>query len=563
MKKGNTKRAFAFLLAGTMSMASSVVYAQEEDKEWPEYLNMESTYPVIKEDAEPIKLTVAFCTDVAVEWDNLWVSKFLKDKYNVDLEVECIIGSARSERKNLMLNSGDLPDIMWNFGFTTDELTRYGAQEGLFLACDEYIGEELTPNLYKNMSAVEEFLKTPDGHIYSLPYLNDENENALSYNRVFVDGEYLAAAGIESPKTLDEFTDAMYQLKEADVTGVGSENFYPIGGGMETRSATPYLLRTLGYVTDWDPYGLSPAVRNGEAVIPAYDLDTYQEFLKLMNQYYKDGIINPNYFTIEDTESDAQLQSGNTAVYGTVVYLTGLENWKDWEALNPLTSEWNDTPIAYDSLPVEIGGFVISADTKYPELCMRLADIFYDETDCRAFWGGTGEGSEYDSDDYVLNEWIPEKNNWTINTEKLPEGISGYTYLLENIHGSMMRFGSYSKRASIVNMAKANGGDLPLDVRETYDVEGNADHQWRAELWDKVMDYRTYGYPRIFYTGEELSNEIIDLKTVIEPYVKEQVALFITGGRDLSEIDDYKKELDAIGMGRLQEIYQEIYNNMK
>lgn len=544
--------------------SKSEASTESEESKWPEYLNMDSTYPVIKDEYEgTIKLSMAIVMSSASgEWEDLWVSRYLKDKYNIELEVEYIMDTALSERKNLMMNSGELPDLMWNMNFTTDELTRYGMQDGLFLACDEYISEELTPNLNSYLTdEVLSAIKTPDGHIYSLPNIKDESENALSYNRYFVNGEYLAAAEIEAPRTLDDFTAAMYKLKEADVTGVGSENFYPIGGGMEVRSSTPYLLNALGYnVNGENYYGLDPVLRDGEVVIPMYDMEVYKEFLTLMNQYYNDGIINPNFFTIEVTESDAQLHNGQTGVYGTVVYTTGLETWSEWDACYPLTSSWQEEPEGYNSVPLSVGGYVISADTEYPELCMRLADIFYDATDCRAFWAGTGEGSEYDYEGYVLAEFY--NGNWGINSEKLPEGYSGWTYALEYLHGSMLQFGSYNTREAIVNMASSNGADLPYDVKKTYDVVGNPDHQWRQEMWDKVMDYIDYGYPAIYYAGEETSNKIVDLMTVIEPYAKEQVALFITGGRDLSEVDEFVKELEGMGMAELLQIYQDIYSNM-
>ena len=89
--------------------------------EYPDYLNLENTYPVIKEDAEPIKLKVAMTMqDASGEWDDLWLSKYLKEKYNIELEMEYLYYSTLPERKSLMLNSGDLPDIMINWQFTTD-----------------------------------------------------------------------------------------------------------------------------------------------------------------------------------------------------------------------------------------------------------------------------------------------------------------------------------------------------------------------------------------------------------------------------------------------------------
>ena len=555
---------------GSSSAAAESKTDVEEESQWPEYLNMDSTYPVIKDEYEgTIKLKMAIVMSAGSgEWEDLWVSRYLKDKYNIELEVEYIMDTAKEERKNLMMNSGDLPDLMWNLNFTTDELTQYGMQDGLFLACDEYISEELTPHLYSYLDEdLLAALKTPDGHIYSLPNIKDEMENQLTYNRFFINGDYLEAANLQAPKTLDEFTEVVYALKEADVTGVGSDNFYPIGGGMEVQSVVPYLLNAFGYNVDAKNfYGLNPALKDGEAVIPAYDMDVYKEFLTLMNQYYKDGIINPNFFTIEQTESDAQLHNRETGIYGQVVFTTGLETWSEWDCLTPLTSEWNESPTAYNAVPLSVGGYVISADTEYPELCMRLADIFYNAEDCRAFWGGTGEGSEYDYEDMdlVLGEWLPDKNNYTVDSTKLPEGYSTWTYFLEYVHGCMLNFGSYTTREAIANIAAANGGDLPVDARDCYDMS-NPDHQWRVTMWENVLDVADveYGYPTVYYAGEETSKEITDLMTVIEPYAKEQIALFITGGRDLSEVDNFVAELESMGIDDLLAIYQEIYNNSK
>ena len=48
---------------------------------------------------------------------------------------------------------------------------------------------------------------------------------------------------------------------------------------------------------------------------------------------------------------------------------------------------------------------------------------------------------------------------------------------------------------------------------------------------------------------------------VIEPYVKEQVARFITGERPLSETDAFAQELKDMNIDRLQEIYGQIYDD--
>ena len=74
------------------------------------------------------------------------------------------------------------------------------------------------------------------------------------------------------------------------------------------------------------------------------------------------------------------------------------------------------------------------------------------------------------------------------------------------------------------------------------------------------MPYGVSTYPRQFYLSEEDTNLLTDLQTMIEPYIQEQVALFITGARPLDQVDAFKGELEAMGVQDLLQMYQTIYN---
>lgn len=551
----------------TETAPNSSSEAATEESAWPEYLNMEASYPIIKEGYEDtIKLTAAIGVSAdAGEWEDLWVTKYLKDKYNIEIEVEYILDSALSERKNLMMNSGELPDLMLNMAFTPQELTRYGAQEGLLLAFDEYISEELTPHMYPQMTDdVVGALTAGDGHMYTLPGFNDPEEIHEVTAQHWINVEYLKEAGIaEVPKTLDDFVAAMYALKEADVTGVGSDNFYPVGGGMEVESLTPFLLNAFGYnVANDNYYGLLPAVKDGDAVIPVYDMEVYKEFLTLMNQFYQDGIINSNYFTIEATESSAQLVERQTASLGANGALGTLETFKEWSSITPLTSEWQTEPEQYDYVPLLVGGFVVSADTEYPELCLRFADIFYDLQESRMFWSATPANTEYNYEGYIYQTWDAEKKALQ-NVEPLPEGVSQWVYMLGNMHGFFPEFGSLRLRSVMNTYNVLAGGENVANNRDNYDPDTIPSHHYRLSMFSNNIDYVTYGYPTIIFFDEETSQKISDIKTVLEPYVKEQVALFITGGRDLSEVDDFVAEMESMGMAELSQIYVDYYNSTK
>ena len=79
--------------------------------EYPEYLNLESAYPVVKDEyADEITLTAAILMqDNAGDWEDLWINKYFKEKYNINLEVEYLTMANLEERKSLMLNTGELP----------------------------------------------------------------------------------------------------------------------------------------------------------------------------------------------------------------------------------------------------------------------------------------------------------------------------------------------------------------------------------------------------------------------------------------------------------------------
>ena len=189
--------------------------------EYPEYLNLDSEYPIIKDEyAGTVKPKLMVCfRDTAGDWAELWLPKYLKEKYNVEFDVEVVYTSALSERKSLMLNSGELPDIIMNCSVNVAEIVEYGVEQGMLLKCDEYINETLTPNLAKWLEKenVVDASTSIDGHIYGLPNIGAEKDPGSYDAKNFINTTWLKELNIEMPRTLDDFTAAMYAIKEADL----------------------------------------------------------------------------------------------------------------------------------------------------------------------------------------------------------------------------------------------------------------------------------------------------------------------------------------------------------
>ena len=65
-----------------------------------------------------------------------WFVKFIEEKLNINLEIEEVNTSTYEERRNLMLASNDLPDIILNMHLSANDMVTYGMDGQQFL-CDE------------------------------------------------------------------------------------------------------------------------------------------------------------------------------------------------------------------------------------------------------------------------------------------------------------------------------------------------------------------------------------------------------------------------------------------
>ena len=61
------------------------------------------------------------------------------------------------------------------------------------------------------------------------------------------------------------------------------------------------------------------------------------------------------------------------------------------------------------------------------------------------------------------------------------------------------------------------------------------------------------------YFDEDTTERITELKTLIDEYANNEIAMFITGARPLSEVDDYFHELEELGAAEYVQIYADYF----
>ena len=534
------------------------------DGRWPDYISLGRGWPVIREDMrDDVLITMAIAQSAdGGSWDDLWISHFYREVLNINFQVEQIMDIAREERMSLMFAADDLPDILMNLWISPANIMRFGQMEGQLMDLNPFVDPELTPFMYDAFAERPDgraMATTPDGAMYSLPNINPADEEG-SVPRIFVDRRWLAAAGLSMPHTLDDFIAMLRTFKEVDPTGVGSENVIPLGGAHEYFDPSWYILNALGFITNEGRGALnSPAIRQGEITIPANN-ELFLEFLTIMNSFYEEGIISDNFFLAspDGVEVNGQLMEGRIGVFGFPVFAVGYPDWYYWDALPPLTSGHQPTP-QWRGPPIgSVGNFAMSSNARHPAAGMAFADLYFGEYG-RLMWVGPG----LHQDEYLLGfhgpgiYWDDEIGDTNFYTDGYPDHIDGLWNYLMALHSPMPHFGMLNMHE--VNVRFVNrwlGGSMTLE--RTFNLE-DPDRHYRATVYATNVPHIVPSFQGIFYLDEETTIRMTDLQTVLQPYIWEQTAMFVTGRRSLDEFNAFQSELDVMGINDLEDIFREVW----
>ncbi|MDF2667728.1 MAG: extracellular solute-binding protein [Paenibacillus sp.] len=212
--------------------------------------------------------------------------KYWNEKLNVELDVWNVESNNYAEMMNLKFASGEIPDRMLTKGFTV--LQKYVDQD-LLAEIPLDMLKKYAPNVYakteKEFPNAFEYAKI-NGKIYGIPQLN-------MYDRyrgpVIWRGDWLKNVGItKAPETLEEFETALYKLTNEDPDKNGKKDTYGI-----SKSGVTNIYGAFGYLPDrWNE-------RDGKLVFGAVQPEM-KEALKLLNKWYKDGVIDPEFITGEN-----------------------------------------------------------------------------------------------------------------------------------------------------------------------------------------------------------------------------------------------------------------------
>lgn len=526
----------------------------------------------VAEETPTLRLVTMLHTEQTAAIEDLSFFKHLEEKFGVKLELEAVTADSADERQSQMLLANDLPDLVW-LSLSNSNAVTYGAGEGMLLDWNDYLTEELMPNA---MRAKEDYPDAfvasvaLDGGMYSMPYIRGpvyaNNTGAFSATvRMNINQEWLDAVGMEMPTTVDEFIAVARAFKAQDPAGLG-EQMIPIIDNQ--NKVKDYIWNALGFyaATGGQTYGTAFSIKNEEVVLPAYTPEA-KEFMQTIKTLYDEGLISPDYFTLDQDTNRGLISSGVVGIFGDSTLQPAENDWEAWEAMPPLASDVNDIRAASINFGYSIGTYA-SSKTKYPELVAQIVDYMYTDEAAVFYQTGPMQGSE---DEVNGNGWWIREDGVVTNalvesnpTYTLTNGNTGFYYIngrfdnYENYRYTMAGVEHETMYKTIKDAITGREVEVPVTDTSIWE-DDNWDRHWRVSQTAAMEPYLTFiRLPGVYLTAEQ-EERVTDLKTVIESYITQETPRFITGARSLDEFDAYQEELKNLGIEEYIGIYKDAY----
>jgi len=459
----------------------------------------------------------------AEDWNEVAAAQKTQELTNIEVDWGLVNEEAAIERRNLLLTSGDYPEVFYRTGVPSGDIAKYGEQ-GTFVPLNDLI-EKYMPNLTARMEeypALRTGLTFPDGNIYSLPGIYDPTSLGLRYQTKFwIRQDWLDQFGMAASETLEEYQ-AYLEEVAASIDGA-----IPLGGQSMSAILTS-LYGTFGLANHGNDAGLIDLDEAGKVrYFPASE--EYRDLLSFLAGLYSKGLLQQDIFA---TDAAAFSANGTEGLLGSCGVQTpsgyfGKEG-DNYVALKPLVRSAGDEPAwhAVRSELSSIGNFVMTDKSEHPIEIARWMDFWFGEEGAKLFFLGV-EGESYEEVD-GKDELIPE----LLEDKTVDEALKPYVLYLG---GWYPGWATDDWFRGVETSEQSTAGSK---VVEPYALK---------EVW-----------PAFTFTAEE-SQQITTIGNDISKYAEESLAAFITGDRSLDEWDDHVATFEQIGLAEYVAAHQTAY----
>jgi putative aldouronate transport system substrate-binding protein len=439
---------------------------------------------------------------------------------------------------SLLLASGQFPDMI----YYTNWISHYpGAPAKLLddqiaLPLNDLI-DKYAPNFKKVMAdhpAWRKMATTDDGKFWCFPFIRGAEELMVFFGPI-LRKDLLDELKLPVPETMAEW--------HATLTALKAKVAYPLTmnkGGRNIETGHDFIG---AYKLQWGWFIDGDKVKYGQ-----YE-PAYKDFLTTWSAWYKEGLIDPDFLTDENKQTDSKMLNGKAAA---VMGYTGSNIGKYMDAMagkdgkfdligapHPVLKKGDKPWTGQIDQPLQPTGYglVISTQCKDPETAVKWADYAYGPEGHILFNFGT-EGVSF---------------NWAENYpgfegQKFPQ----YTELITKNPNKLT-----TSAALKIWLRAGYSGPFVQDKRYFVQYLKLAQQRKAVETWMQG-DATLHKEPPFSLTPKE-SEEFAQIMSQVETYMREMYARYTTGQDSLDTFDKYREQLKKMGIEKAIAIKQAAY----
>jgi len=474
---------------------------------------------------KPVTFTMLYSDNASYQLKEDWlVLEEIKRLTNVTLEPIKVPESDYATKRQIIINSGNMPDIITKT-FASD-VSEY-ALEGLFLPISDYLDK--MPNFKKFL---EEYgydkeisnMKEADGKFYGLPVKADP----VKYNlhQWLIRTDLFEKHNIPIPETMNDIYEAGKILKEA------YPDAYPITNRFGSANILSMIGPAFGTVAGWGMgYSGFHYDEEKDEWIFAPESDEYKAMLEYCNMLLKEGILDPEFTTLDSNVYEERVVNSETFI---------LADWVGNELRYNKNGKEKDPDFNVQMIfpPKGPGGYAVGAAQKYEQS-----------------WVISGEVKNKDYFDTFIKflDWLYTDEAAVVVTF----GVEGKTCKVVD--------GKYVYNDDITSGKIDHSREYGLDnnclcVRRHPDWFAASKGEYISGLFNKMEELDVIGdiEPKIRLSAEDREVEKM-YSTVLSDYINQMTEKFIYGKESFDNWDNFVKECKAKGADKLGELYNRVW----
>lgn len=460
--------------------------------------------------------------------------KLMEKKTGCHVEWTHPAAGAETEKFNLMIASGNLPDMIVYEWSTVPGGAKMYYEDDMILELGELIDKNM-PNLKAFNTERPEVKKqytNDDGKIYYIPFIRKDKELKVFLGPQ-IRKDWLLNLQLKEPKTTDELREVLRAFKTQDPNGNGKADEIPMSG-IGFKSVTQGIGNLCwAFGTHYDFY------IDGDSVKYGILEQSFTEALDYIRGLYEEGLIDKDFLLNDRSKMDAKVINNNVGfVYNyqpSNYYGTMNDGTRKIEGIEHLTGPHGDKKCYVPDYANDVTKMAAAITTanENPVGTAKWLDEFFG-----------GKGLEYMNfgEEGKTFTWDNGYPRLTDNVLHNPDGKDTVGMLAKNISAYESQFPT-------------------LQDWRYYEQSLSP---WGREAIDKwCNDTDISGIlPPLSFTAEE-NNTITQIMSQVDTYVEENINKIVVGNQAIESIDEIRTSIKKMGIDKVLKIYNDAYKRYK